>query len=47
MREAMPLVLDVNGAILLSVGASLIYTPAGWITAGIASFVINWRIHGD
>jgi len=32
---------------LLSEGANLIYAPAGWITAGIALIVLNWRIYGD
>lgn len=47
MKRSMPVVLDVNGAILLSVGASMIYMPAGVILAGILSFAINWRLHGD
>lgn len=47
LNRAMPVAFDVTGAILLSVGANMIYAPAGWITAGIAAIVLNWRIYGD
>lgn len=47
LKSLMPTVLDLNAAILLSIGANQIYPPAGWITAGIASLVINWRLHSD
>lgn len=47
LRGGVPTVLDAGAAILLSQGASLIYEPAGWITAGLALMVINWRIHTE
>lgn len=47
LKAAMPILLDVNAAILLSVGANMMYAPAGWITAGLATLAINWRLHGD
>ncbi|MFD3917129.1 hypothetical protein [Streptomyces sp. NPDC058603] len=47
LSHRMPVVLDIGAAMLLSEGANLIYAPAGWITAGFALIVINWRIYGD
>lgn len=44
---SVPVALDIGAALLLSEGAKLMYEPAGWITAGLALIVINWRIHGD
>lgn len=42
-----PIAMDIGAAVLLSEGANLMYAPAGWITAGLALIVINWRIYGD
>lgn len=39
--------LDTVGATLISVGVGLMHAPSGVITAGLAVFVLNWRIHGD
>lgn len=47
LRGGVPTVLDAGAGILLSQGASLIYEPAGWITAGLALMVINWRLFGE
>ena len=47
INRRMPTALDIGAAMLLSEGANLIYAPAGWITAGIALIVLNWRIYGD
>lgn len=43
----MPTLLDAAGASLLSVGANLIYAPAGWIVGGLAVLAINRQMHGD
>lgn len=46
-NRGMPVVMDIGAALLLSEGANLMYAPAGWITAGLALIVINWRIYGE
>jgi hypothetical protein len=43
----MPTLLDMAGASLLSVGANMIYAPAGWIVGGLAVLAINRSMHGD
>ncbi|MEU1554324.1 hypothetical protein ABZ517_16595 [Streptomyces scabiei] len=42
----MPIVLDLNGAILISIGISLIYGPAGIIVGGIASIILAKHFFG-
>ena len=46
-RAHMPTLLDAAGASLLSVGANMIYAPAGWIVGGLAVLAINRNMHGD
>lgn len=46
LNQAMPVALDTAGIILLSVSFMLINTVAGVAAAGIACFVLNWRIYG-
>lgn len=47
VKTGMPTILDLNAAILLSIGAKEIYPPLGWIVGGLATLAINWRLHGD
>lgn len=47
LKTGMPTILDLNAAILLSIGAKEIYSPLGWIVGGLATLAINWRLHGD
>lgn len=47
MAVHIPTFLDVAGATLLSVGANMIYAPAGWIVGGMAVLAINRSVHGD
>lgn len=46
LNECMPIVLDVNGAILVSIGIGLIYGPAGLIVGGIASIILAKHFFG-
>ncbi|MGW5467696.1 hypothetical protein [Streptomyces chartreusis] len=46
LNELMPIVLDVNGAILVSIGIGLIYGPAGIIVGGIASIILAKHFFG-
>lgn len=45
MATRVPTLLDVTGATLLSVGANMIYAPAGWIVGGLSVFAINRLMH--
>jgi hypothetical protein len=44
VREAVPVILDVFGFAAITVGASLMWVPAGWIVAGAALIALGWRI---
>ncbi len=43
LREAIPVLLDVAGLTALTVGASMMWPPAGWLTAGAALIVLGLR----
>jgi trimethylamine:corrinoid methyltransferase-like protein len=47
MTTGAPTLLDALGATLLSVGANMIYAPAGWIVGGLAVLALNRQMHGD
>jgi len=44
--EAMPVVLDATGAMLLSGSAMLVHVVAGVAALGLSVFYINHRIYG-
>ncbi|MEU0411716.1 hypothetical protein ABZ307_28395 [Streptomyces griseorubiginosus] len=46
LNASMPVALDVNGAILIAVGVSLIYGSAGVIVGGIASLIMAKHYFG-
>lgn len=46
MNEAMPVVLDATGAMLLSGSAMLLHVVAGVAALGLSVFYINHRIYG-
>jgi hypothetical protein len=43
-REAVPVILDVFGFAAITVGASLMWVPAGWIVAGAALIALGWHL---
>lgn len=47
MRTSTPVLLVILGLTLISIGVLLISVPAGLITAGLAAFVLEWRVSGD
>ena len=38
-----PVILDVAGFTALTVGAALIWSPLGWLTAGAALIILGLR----
>ncbi len=44
IREAVPVALDVAGFAAITIGATLIWIPAGWIVAGLAAIALGYRL---
>ena len=43
MRDAVPVILDVAGFLAITIGAALIWAPAGWIAAGLGLVMLGLR----
>lgn len=46
MNTVIPTLLVLTGLMLMAIGIGMVYEPAGWIAAGAAAFVAEWRFYG-
>lgn len=46
LNKVIPTALALTGSMLVALGIGMVYGPAGWISAGLMAWLLEWRYYG-
>ena len=46
LNKVIPIALALTGTMLVALGIGMVYEPAGWIAAGLMTWLLEWRFYG-